>query len=740
MSPRALCSPLPHRLALLPFLITTALTGLAQAQSSDPAGTPGDAPKVQSLETIIVTGNRRREPVREVPLSVNTVSSEELERSGAQRLTDYLENLSGVNVDGSRGLQQMSIRGITVGGDINPPTSTYLDDVAFGGSTQWGAKLSLDLATLDLHHIEIYRGPQGTLYGANALGGVLKYVFNEPDPSIFEGQVSVGASRTQGGGTNWLTSGVVNVPLQANVAALRVAAITNHEAGWVDAIGPGAGQRVDRGDTNGFRVSSMFKPAKGLVIRLSALGQDLKRAGSDYTDYTLDGKPVTGENQHLRYLEEPFRQRTEVFSADAEYDAKWARVNLVASHQSSKNGYVTDLSPYYLPVLAPGYPGLQTVFSSTEVDTRKDSLELRATSPASKQLEWLAGVYATREEDAVGQGLLGGVAAGPGVTAYRLSIPATFQEAAVFGDLTWYPVERLALTVGARASHNRQTFAQSIHGDLLNEDDPKSSSSDSSFTYLLTAKYALSAKSNVYGRLATGYNPGGVNALKLDPTGATLTEHPTYKPNTLTSYEVGYKADLFDAALSLEAAAYHLDWRDLQLLHAAASGNEVVNGGRAKVDGVELNATYRPTEHWSITPSVAYTEARLRDDVPDLEAKAGDRLPVTPRLSASLRTQYEFSVGDHPSYAGLAARHVSKRHSSYPGSVFVPDYVLPAYTVVNLNAGMQFKSVSIEAYVRNVFNEAGQTSAASGYTPLGGPVHVTLEEPRTAGVNVRFSF
>jgi outer membrane receptor protein involved in Fe transport len=72
--------------------------------------------------------------------------------------------------------------------------------------------------------------------------------------------------------------------------------------------------------------------------------------------------------------------------------------------------------------------------------------------------------------------------------------------------------------------------------------------------------------------------------------------------------------------------------------------------------------------------------------------------------------------------------------------VFVPDYVLPAYTVVNLNAGMQFKSVSIEAYVRNVFNEAGQTSAASGYTPLGGPVHVTLEEPRTAGVNVRFSF
>jgi outer membrane receptor protein involved in Fe transport len=747
MSPRALSrSPLPFRLALLPFLITTAFAGSAQAQAQAADAPPAPAEQarqVQTLETVIVTGNRRREPVREVPLSVGTVSSEELERTGARHLTDYLENLAGVNVDsgvGGRGLQQVTMRGITVGGDINPPTSTYLDDVAFGGSTQWGAKLSLDLAMLDLNHIEVYRGPQGTLYGANALGGVLKYVFNEPDSTAFEGAASVGTSHTRGGGTNWQLSGVVNVPLQANVAALRVAAVTDRDAGYVNAIGPGAGERVDRAETSGLRVSALLTPMKRLNIRLSAMAQELKRNGADYSDYTLDGKPVTVENEHLRYLAEPFRQRTEVYAADVEYDAGWARFNLVASHQSSRNGYTTDLSPTNVGPLSALYPDLQTVWSQTQVDTRKNTLELRATSPSSKQFEWLAGVYFTREVDSVAQAALGGMSTGDPATLLALAAPATYEEGAVFGDITWYANEKLSFTVGGRASHNRQTFSQAIHGDLQNEEAPESRSSDSSYTYLLTAKYALTPKSNVYARLSTGYNPGGVNTFRLSPSGASLTEHPTYKPNTLTSTEIGYKADLLDGRASVEAALYHLDWKDLQLAHAAAAGNEVVNGGRAQVDGLEFNATFKPVERWSLTPSLAYTNARLRDDVPDLQAKAGDRLPSTPRVSVSLRSQYAFELAQHAGHVGLAVRHVTKRHASYPEAVSVPDYILPAYTIVNANAGIEWGKVTLEAYVRNLFDKSAQRSAATGYAPLGGPVHVSLDQPRTVGVTARVAF
>ena len=153
---------------------------------------------------VVVTANRRREPAQEVPMQIGVLSPEGLSRSGAKSLKDYLSREPGVDLNswGGAGIGSISIRGITTGNDTSATVGVYVDDVAMGSSVPFlnGAFHALDLGLLDLRQIELLRGPQGTLYGASAMGGVLKYVTNDPDTYEFSGKVQFGASSTRQGG------------------------------------------------------------------------------------------------------------------------------------------------------------------------------------------------------------------------------------------------------------------------------------------------------------------------------------------------------------------------------------------------------------------------------------------------------------------------------------------------------------------------------------------------------------
>jgi len=698
-----------------------------------------------SLQTVYVSGNRRREPVREVPMAVDTQGAEALQTRGAQKLTDYVSTLPGLQVSsgGGKGLQQLSIRGVTLGADINPPTSSYLDDVPLGASTQFGAKLSFDMGLMDLNHLEVYRGPQGTLYGASALGGVLKYVSNDVDTDEFSGEARLTLSSTRHGSVNTSVGAVLNVPLQSQVAGLRVAALSQRDAGYTDAFGPLPGERADRSETNGIRVSALFLPTTKLSVKLTAMGQRIKRDGNDYTDYRADGQPVRQDFMQERTVAEPFEQRVELMSADIEYQLGWALFNSVTSHQTNRNHYVTDLSTFYVPLMKPVMPDLVRVFTQTRVDTRKDTQEFRLTSPKSRSFEWLAGVFFTRENDYVVQSATFGMRPGvQDVDAAAVRMPATFREAAVFGDVTFYPTSDWAVTGGVRRSHNRQSLVQLFDaGAPPGATTASAASSDDSTTYLLTARRNLGKDSSVYARLATGYNPGGANAARLDPaTGASQNERESYGPNTLTSAELGYKAQLMDGRLALEGAVYRLDWKDIQLAHATAVGSEVVNGGRARIDGVELSATLRPSEQWTMGLSLSAIDARLSDDVPDLKAVQGDKLPVTARFSASLRADYAFSLAGSPASAGLDYRYLGSRNTGFPGATDARNWVMPGYGVLGLHASVVFKGVTLNGFVRNALDRRGQNSVITGYLPLGGPMRMTFEEPRTVGITASASF
>ena len=157
----------------------------AAAPSAAASAPAAAASTTQATQTIYVTATRRREPAREVPMQVDRLSADDLENSGAKNLIDYLAAQPGVDVKtgGGAGVGAVSIRGVTTGDQTIPTVGIYIDDVAYGSSSAFaaGSQTALDMSLLDLNHIEVLRGPQGTLYGASAMGGVVKYVTNEPE-------------------------------------------------------------------------------------------------------------------------------------------------------------------------------------------------------------------------------------------------------------------------------------------------------------------------------------------------------------------------------------------------------------------------------------------------------------------------------------------------------------------------------------------------------------------------------
>lgn len=703
------------------------------------------AADAQQLDTVLVSANRRREPAREVPMQVNVLSTENLQRAGAKSLGDYLTSEAGVelNSSGGPGFGGVGIRGATTGAQTIATVGAYVDDVAVGSSSAFakGAGLLLDMGLLDLNHIELLRGPQGTLYGASAMGGVLKYVTNVPDASEFSGKVSLGGSKTANGRASSTLSGVVNVPLKQDVAAVRVSAYQDRAGGWVEATGPAAGSAINRGDSTGARASLLVTPTKDLTFRLTATLQDIKRDGYDFVNYDpVTSQPVAGELSRSLSLREPYRVKTELYSAEVEYELGWARLNSVTSMQKVRHEATIDVTAIFNPLLGGGFSQISL---AQPASFDRTSQEFRLTSKSDSKFEWLAGLYFNRETGTNNQTadtVLKGGGAGPQLA--NVNIPSVYKEYAAFGDLTWKFNSAFAVTAGIRVAHNQQTFSQISSGPLVGDKSLSAESSEDTSTFLLTGRYALNPQSSVYGRVATGYRPGGPNAVVLDiKTGKPVIPNTTFASDSLTSYEVGYKADLLNKVLSVEAAIYDLEWRNIQQPRAINGVSVIANAGSARVQGAELSATYRPLPPWTVVAKAAYTDAKFTEDAPGLGAMVGDRLPDSPKYSASLSANYSFALAANPAYAGVAARYVGNRDAGIRvGSSTLPSYRMPSYSLVDLQAGVDVGRFGIGMFVRNVFDKRAQLSASTAFIPLGSSALVSVAQPRTFGLTVSASF
>jgi outer membrane receptor protein involved in Fe transport len=224
-----------------------------------------------------------------------------------------------------------------------------------------------------------------------------------------------------------------------------------------------------------------------------------------------------------------------------------------------------------------------------------------------------------------------------------------------------------------------------------------------------------------------------------DPvTGLPLADK-TFRADSLKSYEAGFRTETSDRAISLDVAAYHIDWNDIQVSTAAGGVAVIANAGRAKVDGGELTLIGRPTAAITATGSFAYQHARLSEDSPELGATAGERLPNVPKFTAALGFDWRGGSALRPT-VGATLRHVGARDASFDANPGFPQYHLPAYTAVDVRAGVSLGQFDLTAYVRNVFDVRGQLSAQTVLSTAGGPAQVSMLQPRTIGLTASKHF
>lgn len=724
---------------------------LAQAGGSAPslsseketaaASSAADSQKQIGLEEVIVTAQKREQRLIDVPQAVSVLSTDDLVKRGIVQFRDYAHTVPGLTFQThGAGEAIVSIRGVTLGVDVSPTVGIYVDEVPYGSSSSltFGPVIAFDAAPFDMERIEVLKGPQGTLYGASAMGGLIKYVSKRPNSTRFGVDAQAGVSSTRHGGVSEHGALTVNAPIVTDKLAMRATGFYSRDGGYIDNVARGA-KDVNGSNIYGGRADLLFTPTDALSVRLTGSFQNIDRDGRGTADYTLAGGTPYGTLAHGRPTAEPFEQRFRLISGTVIYDLDWAALTSITSYQTARTQWSADWTAVFGPIaqrlFGGSYSGVSLLNSGP---TDKFVQEVRLASEGSRSVDWVIGGFHTRETTGLNQDLLlfdlaGNLAPD---SLLSLSVPSRFEESAAFGTLTWHLTDKLDVSGGIRYAQGREKATQ--HGSgALSQSAPTNRSSDSVATYLANALYRFSDQATLYFRYATGYRPGGPNHLMLSSTTGLPVGPPRFESDRLSNYEIGFKGETEDRRFAIDLAAFHIDWDDMILfaVRDAVGFRDNASGG-ARVRGAELTFTARPTNALTVTAPLAYMDARMREADADLAAAKGERLPGIPEFSASLSADYELPVGSLQPTLGATLRYVDDRNASFDGSTSNRQYRIPDYAAVDLRAGITWGVVDAQLYVRNLLDERGQLSA---YYVAGLP-RLAILQPRTIGISLSTSF
>lgn len=713
----------------------------AETATAEQTGEPNAASEgSEQSNEIVVTAQKRSERLKDVPAAVTAITSAVLQETAATKLDDYVARIPGLVVSqggGANASIQLSIRGITTGTGGNPTVGIYIDDSPFGASSGYGGYTVPDLDPQDLARVEVLRGPQGTLYGAGSLGGLLKYVTADPDPTRFFGRVQVDGSTIDGGGDGYSIRGAVNIPISEELA-LRVSGYNRRDPGYIDNVLTGEtninnvryyGGRASLGWTNG-----------DWKVRLSALYQRSKGSAPivDYDSFTF--QPFFGDLKQSRARDTTsVKQAIGAYSLHIEGDLGFATLTSASAYNQQNMGFNLDYSPFLAAQLAPLFEIPTLGFRAySPVDIEKYTQELRLTSHSTNILSWQLGLFYTRESqkaasDVIPIDSLTGATIDGLPQILNAALDAKFREVAVFGNVTYRFSDAFDVTAGLRYSENKQRSLASYAGlPYPGGVNVNVRSNDNAVTFLINPRLRLNENTMIYARVASGFRPGGPNSVS-----ANLPQ--SFAPDKVTDYELGLKSDLLDRTLSLELSAFWIDWNNIQIQRVDPLGSYLDNGPSAVSKGFEASISLRPVSGLDLYGNVAHARARLTEDLPAGSAIgfAGDRLPLTPRWSASAGIGYSVPLsGALKVNFGADWRHVGAKPGAFPNPGQVR-YRLPSYDSVDLRVGLSDDRFTLMLFAKNIGDARGQSADVN----LGmGTTSVSVIQPRTFGLSLAANF
>jgi iron complex outermembrane recepter protein len=767
---------------MLAGVAAAALTpGLAFGQAAGAAQAPAAAPTGAELSEVVVTARRRSESLQTVPVAVTALSGEFLERQNmidVTALPQLAPNLSILQQSGSPTAASVFIRGI---GNQEPSAvaeqgvGIYLDGVYIARSA--GALFDL----VDLERVEVLRGPQGTLFGRNTVGGAVQLVSRKPaDEFHAEGKAGFGTDR------DWFVRGRVDTGYIAGSKVKASLSAQHHERdGYVnnrlrpDDEDPGAleadalflGIQADLDpvtinysfDYNKRRaypdyaqtvvatpdIINYFSQSESLggapfILSPGRLSQGLQtgfidREGRDRADgrAEISGHSLTVTYDHSDAL---------VLKSITAYRRFFQDTILTLTGQGDLRGVVLD-PVTFAPSVAP-----VALYTGNNAPQRQwqFSQELQALGSVG-QFDYVLGGYYFHEKASEFNRqfltfVLPGGMAGLNLTPVQAFGGKTISKAA-FGQLTWKPAmfeERLELTGGLRYTEDEKTL--NIGGDVPVPVEGRVKFTDTS--WLFSANYQFTPTIMAYGRVSTGYRSGGIN-----PRSSVLN---TFEPEKALAYEAGFKSELFDRRLRLNVSAFLTDYDDLQIQQfAAGSGGAtslIVNAGKVQFRGVEAEFTALPAEGVSIDGSVGYTDPEFetylfRDPVTNTLINVGEeaRMPQSAKFNAHLGAQYERPVN--------GATFTARADYAYRSEIyfFSLDRVNPFNREIrsrpdhNLKARLSLSDIEFQGGILEVgvwgdnLTDQENIAFAIDWGGLGFGT-ASFKRPRSAGIDVKLSF
>lgn len=708
-----------------------------------------------SLEEVIVTASKRQERLIDVPSAIDTLSSDQIETLGVAGFDDYADLVP--NLDqrsyGAPGYGTVIIRGLNSGPQQTTNTvGFYLDDAPFtaSGALSVGSFVTPDPDLADVERIEVLKGPQGTLYGASSLGGLIRIISKRPEFNIFSGNANLSGVTVDGGGSGHGVRASLNVPLLQDRMAMRVSGFHREEPGFVTNIGTG-NKNMNEASIYGGKLSLLAQLSDDADLLVSGLYQKVEADGLASQDNVTDTlTPLYGPRKFSSYFDPEYSAEYRTAAATLNWRLGPGTLTTTAAYSKYETYATADYTDSYGPLFAGVLPPNTGVKGDPAPSMDKKTVEMRYASERLGRFEFIAGLFHTDEENTYPISLYGeDIATGQLIAAPLNNIVTTrttsdYKESAIFGNLTFYVTEAVDFTVGARYAENDQTAVNTGFGLLSGTFTPVTSRfefDDDATTYLATLRWRINSELTTYLRAASGYRPGGPQTNRQVP------DAEPYKSDKVWNYEAGVKGALPDLRLSFGASVYHIVWDDIQLNTLRSGFLFIGNGGKGEVNGFELEGQFTPIDNFVLALSLGYNDTEItRIDAASSEslgARKGDAFPLSPKWGGAMTADYSIPLGvDWTASLGASWKYTGKRPSSFGGAELNPNIDLPAYSTIDLRAALQRGPWKLTLRADNVTDKDGIASFGTNKLFAGQvvPSNEVPIRPRSYGLSLSVDF